>query len=388
MESDFNYLPDNTIYLDAACQSLRPEPVIKSLNEYYTEHNSCGERVKYKWGQITDQKVENTRLKVLKYLKLKSHDYFVSFTLNTTYGLNLLLQQFDIKKAGIKQVVTSDIEHNSPFLSTMTFAKKHHLERKVIERNEDGSVNIKDIPEKSLVVLNCASNIDGRRLENIKDVVKYVHKTGGYIIIDAAQAMAHSSDILHKTEADAICFSAHKMYAPSLGGIICRRDFLDKIDTTFIGGGMVDDVNLNSYQLSADNSEHIYTKFESGLQAWGEIIALGTAIDWLESLPKSAHKELVENTEKLFNFLNNNPKFHLLNQAPNPTTTFYVDGIDSHLLGEALGDEGIMARTGYFCVHYYLDHVKHYPPLVRFSMGHHNRADDIDRVIERLSRLA
>lgn len=387
MESDFNYLPDTAIYLDAACQSLRPEPVIKSLNEYYTEHNSCGERVKYKWGQITDEKVENTRLKVLKYLKLKPRDYFVSFTLNTTYGINLLLQQLDIKKADIKQVVTSDIEHNSPFLATMTFAKKHHLERKVITRNEDGSINLKDIPENSLVVLNCASNLDGRRLENIKDVVKFTHKTGGIIIIDAAQAMAHSSDILHKTEADAICFSAHKMYAPSLGGIICRRDFLDKINTTFIGGGMVDDVDLDSFQLSAENPDHIYTKFESGLQAWGEIIALGTAIDWLESLPKSAHEELKNNSETLFEFLNNNPKFHLINQTANPTTTFYVDGIDSHLLGEALGDEGIMARTGYFCVHYYLDHVKHYPSLIRFSMGYHNRPNDIERVIERLSRL-
>ncbi len=388
MPEDFDYLPDNAIYLDAACQSLRPTPVIDTLNRYYKEHNSCGERVKYKWGQITDGRVEATRQKVLKYLKLKPRDYFVSFTLNTTYGLNLLMQQLNLKKTTIKQVVTSDIEHNSPFLATMTFAKKHHLPRIVITRHDDGSVNLKDIPAQSLVVLNCTSNLDGRRLENIKDVVKYVHKTGGIIIIDAAQAMAHSSDILHKVEADAICFSAHKMYAPSLGGIICRRDFINKLDTLYIGGGMVDDVDLDSYQLSADNPEHIYTRFEAGLQAWGEIIALGDAIDWLESLPKSAHQELKDNTEELFNFLNNNPKFHLLNHQANPTTTFYVDGIDSHLLGEALGDEGIMARTGYFCVHYYLDHLKHYPPLVRFSMGYHNRPGDIEKVIERLSRLA
>lgn len=392
MHQDFDYLPDNAIYLDAACQSLRPRPVIDALNTYYTEHNSCGERVKYKWGRTTDEKVEATRLKVLKYLKLKPRDYFVSFTLNTTYGLNLLLDQLDVKKAGIKQVVTSDIEHNSPFLSTITFAKRHHLERKVITRNPDGSVDTSDIPENSLVVLNCASNIDGRRLTNIKDVVKTTHTKGGYVIIDAAQALAHTSDVLHKTEADAVCFSAHKMYAPSLGGIICRRDFLDKIKTTFIGGGMVDDVDLETFQLSADNPDHVYAKFESGLQAWGEIIALGAAIDWLESVPKPAKQELRESTEQLFDFLNNHPKFHLLNNQANPTTTFYVDrnevGFDSHALGEALGDEGIMARTGYFCVHYYLDHVKHYPPLIRFSMGYHNRPDDVEKVIARLSRLA
>ena len=100
--SGFEYLKRQDVYFDGACQSLRPQPVIDSLVEYYQKHNSCGERVKYQWGKITDQKVEQTRDQVLKLLKLKKRDYFVSFTLNTTYGINLLLSQFDFKAAGIK----------------------------------------------------------------------------------------------------------------------------------------------------------------------------------------------------------------------------------------------------------------------------------------------
>lgn len=385
--NDFDYLGEDSIYLDSACQSLRPTPVINTLDSYYKEHNSCGERVKYKWGRLTDQKVEATREKVLKYLKLKNRHYFVSFTLNTTYGLNLLLSQFDAKKAGIKHVVTSNIEHNSPFLSTMSFAKKHSIERLVLDRNSDGSLNPSQIPDNSLVVVNSANNIDGLRLENIKDVIKHVKKTGGFIIIDAAQTMAHSSGILRKTDADAICFSAHKMYAPSLGGMIIRRDLLDYIDTSFLGGGMVDDVDRESYLLSAENPDHVYTKFEAGLQAWGEIIALGSAIDWLETLPKTAHNTLKENCERVFDALKNKEKVHLLNTQPNPTMSFYVDGLDSHLLGDALADQGIMARTGYFCVHYYLDHQLHLPPLIRFSLGYHNRPSDIDKVLSALDNI-
>ncbi len=63
---DFDYLSDGDVYLDSACQSLRPRSVIDALNRYYTQHNSCGERVKYKWGVITDEKVEETRNLVLK----------------------------------------------------------------------------------------------------------------------------------------------------------------------------------------------------------------------------------------------------------------------------------------------------------------------------------
>lgn len=382
----FDYLADGDVYLDSACQSLRPRPVIDALSRYYTEHNSCGERVKYAWGRKTDELVEETRGLILKYLKLKKKDYSVSFTLNTTYGINLLLDQF---KDGIfNKVVTSDIEHNSPFLSTMTFAKRHSIPREIIMRDSDGSVNLNDCDfTKALVVMNCASNIDGRRLINIKELVKKVHKQKGVIIIDAAQALAHNPEILYKTEADAICSSAHKMYGPSLGFMVVRRDLFKKIETSFIGGGMVDDVTADSYKLSAESPNHAYTKFESGLQAWGEIVAFGEAIKWLNSISKTDKESFHRQYERLFDYLSGQERIHLVNTEPNPTMSFYIDGLDSHLVGGALSNEGIMARTGYFCVHYYLDHVMHYPPLIRFSMGYHIRPSDIDKTIEIFERM-
>lgn len=383
---DFDYLRDGDIYLDSACQSLRPRPVIDALNRYYTEHNSCGERVKYAWGRETDELVEDTRAAMLKFLKLKERDYSVSFTLNTTYGINLLLSQF--KDGLFKKVMTSNIEHNSPFLSTMTFAKKQNIPREVMVREDDGSINLANYDfKKALVVVNCASNIDGRKLLNLKELVKKVHQQGGVIIVDAAQALAHSSELLHKTEADAICSSAHKMYGPSLGIMIVRRDLFKKIDTSFIGGGMVDDVTKDSYQLSAESPNHAYTKFESGLQAWGEIIAFGAALKWLSRVSKKDKKNLEACYTRLFEYLRDNPKIHLINQEANPTMSFYIDGVDSHLAGGALSSRGIMARTGYFCVHYYLDHVKHYPPLIRFSLGYYIRPFDIDKTIDVLERM-
>ena len=384
---DFDYLGEKEVYLDSACQSLRPRQVMEALQEYYTKHNSCGERVKYAWGVETDRKVEATREKVLKFLKLKKRDYFVSFTLNTTYGINLILSQLDVAKLGVTKVVTSEIEHNSPFLATMSFANTHGLPREVLSRGEDGSMPLDYDYKNAVVVVNCVCNFNGQRLVNLRELTKKVHKDGGILIIDAAQGMAHDSDLLEKTDVDAICFSAHKMYAPSLGGIIMRRKLLPYIKTSFVGGGMVDDVKRDEYFLSAEDPDHAYTKFEAGLQAWGEIIALGEAIDWLSARSKEDKRILRENEERLFEALKSHKKIHLLNSEASATMSFYVDGIDSHLLGAALGDQGIMARTGYFCVHYYLDHVKHYPPLVRFSLGYHVRPSDIDKVIAALAKI-
>ncbi len=384
--NDFDYLGEGEVYLDAACQSLRPRPVIDAINDYYTKHNSCGERVKYKWGRITDEKVDATREKVLKYLRLKGKKYTVSFTLNTTYGINLILNQIDTSK--FKKIMTSEIEHNSPFLGSMAFSERTNLPREVMKRNEDGSILINDYDfEKAIVVVNCASNFDGRKLTNIEALNKAVHKAGGILIIDAAQAMAHSVDIIRGVEVDAICFSAHKLYAPSLG-VIVWRDELDKVLLPYwLGGGMVDDVKKDSYTLSAANKEHRFTRFESGLQAWGEIVGLGAALDWLEHLSKKDWAMLQENTRELYDFLKSSPKVHLVNNEPNPTMSFYVEGIDSHLLGEALSRENIMARTGYFCVHYYLDHVLHLPPLIRFSLGLHTRHEDIEKIKQVLGKI-
>lgn len=383
---DFDYLGAGEVYLDCACQSLRPRPVIEVLEKYYTEHNSCGERVKYKWGVETDEKVEATRVAVLKFLKLSARKYTVSFTLNTTYGINLVLSQ--IRAGEFKKVMTSEIEHNSPFLATMAFSERLEIPREIMKREEDGSINIQNYDfGKAVVVVNCAGNFDGRKLKNIKEVVKAVHKAGGIIVIDAAQAMAHSSEVLRGVEADVICFSAHKMYAPSLGVIVWRDDLVSRLVSGFIGGGMVDDVLEDSYVLSAEGKEHRHTRFEAGLQAWGEIVALGEALKWLSNRPKSDWRNLENNVQELFEFLNDSNKVHLLNREPNPTMSFYVEGIDSHLLSNALSRENIMTRTGYFCAHYYLDHVLGLPPLVRFSLGLHNRPEDIEKVKKTMGKI-
>ncbi len=383
---DFDYLGAGEVYLDSACQSLRPRAVIEAVNNYYMAHNSCGERVKYKWGIETDEKVEAARDEMLKYLKLPKKKYNTSFTLNTTYGINLVLVQ--INGGEFKKIMTSEIEHNSPFLASIAFQREHNVPREVMERNADGTIPLEKYDfEKAVVVVNSASNFDGRKLLNAKELVRKVHQAGGIVIIDAAQTLAHSVKVVRGVEADVIATSAHKMYGPSLGVLVWRDDLLAHLKPQWLGGGMVDDVFSDDFQLSADNKEHRYTRFEAGLQAWGEIVGFGAGLKWLEKVPKSAWRDFEKNYTELFNFLNSSDKVHLINTEPNPTMSFYVEGVDSHLLGTALSRENIMARTGYFCAHYYLNHVLGLPPLVRFSLGLHNRPEDIEKVEKTLSKL-
>ncbi|HEV7948673.1 MAG TPA: aminotransferase class V-fold PLP-dependent enzyme, partial [Glaciihabitans sp.] len=260
---DFAYLSGDSIYMDSACQSLRPQPVITALTSYFTQYNACGGRAKYAWGTQVDREVAETRAAVLRLLGLSARSHAVSFTLNTTYGLNLLLQQ--LPHGVYNRIVTSHTEHNSVFLSTITAATRLGVERVVLERAPDGSVSYTPAQvERAVVVVNATSNVDGTHLGNLAQLVDDTHKRGGIVILDAAQTMAHSASLLTGTKADAICFSGHKMYGASLGVIVTSLSLLQSLEISFVGGGMVSDVREDSFDLLASEPGAL---LEPGLQA-------------------------------------------------------------------------------------------------------------------------
>lgn len=384
---DFSHIDVNDIYMDSSCQSIRPQPVINSLTEYYEKYNACGGRVKYKWGQKVDNKIEETRELVLDFLELSAKDYVCSFTLNTTYGINLILNQ--LPEGIYEQVITSEIEHNSVFLPTIELSKRLGIKRTVLPRAEDGSLiyNKDDNLVKAVVVVNAASNIDGRLLANIKQLIKDTHAVGGIVIIDAAQTIAHYHETLIGSDADAICFSAHKMYAASLGGVVIRKDLLRGLDKKIIGGGMVSAVHEQTYDLLPDEMS---SWLEPGLQAYGEIISLNNAIRWLQTVKPQGLKPtdyIAKLSNQLFVGLSDIPNLQMINKSPSPVISVYSPNIDSHRLAIFLSGAGIMARSGYFCCHYYLIEKLQIPPLVRLSIGLHTTENDIIKTIEAIKKF-
>ena len=384
--ADFAYLGDNEIYLDAACQSLRPAPVIRAVTDYYETYNACGGRVKYAWGKKVDEQVAATRRAVLSLLGLSARTHAVSFTLNTTYGINLLLQQ--LPQGRYSRIITSRIEHNSVFLPTITAARRLGIDRVVLDRAPDGALEYSPtMLDGALVVVSAASNIDGRQLTNLTELVADAHQRGGTVILDAAQAMAHGSALLRATGADAICFSAHKMYGASLGVVVSTLDLLASLDISFIGGGMVSDVRETSFDLVTGDPGSL---LEPGLQAWGEIIALGAAVSWMGTVRpggQSPTAHVTQMSERLFDGLAAIPGLTLVNTTAAPVISMYAPGQDSHRLAVFLSQSGIMARSGYFCAHHYLkDHLA-LPPLLRLSLGLHTTESDIDRTSAALARL-
>lgn len=338
-------------------------------------------------GSTCRRRCTKTRKAVLDLLRLSEKDYAVSFTLNTTYGINMLLQQLPAHT--YKRIITSDIEHNSVFLPTQTAAERLGIERLVLQRNVDGSLTYTAAQlHKAIVVVNVVSNIDGRTLHNLAQLVRDTHKAGGIVIVDAAQAMAHSYELLQGVHADAICFSAHKMYAPSLGVVVGAKHLLQSLSVQFVGGGMVQQVTKNSFTLLPE--QDIATRLEPGLQAYAEIIALGEAVKWLQNVKpfgKTPKQYLQELSVELYEGLQGISSITVMNTEPRPVISFYSSEHEAHRLAIFLSGAGIMARSGSFCCHFYLLEQQKSPPLVRFSLGLHNTNGDIKTIVDTLRRL-
>jgi len=384
---DFQYLDAESIYFDSACQTLRPQQVIDSMVEYFHTYNTCGGRVKYDWGLKVDKIIKETKQRILTLLNKTSSEYVVAFTLNTTYGINLVLGQLPPK---FKKIVTSDIEHNSVFLPTIETAKRLNIPRIVLSRSQNGILEYeKENISEAIVILNSVSNIDGRTLLNMKSIARDVHDTSGILLIDAAQGMSHNIELLSSSNFDALFFSGHKLYGPSLGVIVIKRSLLSTLDIKFIGGGMVEDVEKEKYSL-VSSQEDIAGRLEIGLQDFGGIIGLNIAIQWLEHYKpegQDGHSYLTKLSHLLFEKLSEMPTIKLINSGPTPIISFYSEKIDSHQLAIYLSSQNIMVRSGYFCCHFYLKNLKRYPPLVRISLGLHNNEKQVEKFIDVLKKI-
>ena len=381
----FDYLPADSVYLDSACQTLRPQPVVDAMTEYYLQYNACGERVRYEWGRKVDERVEATREAVLRALDLSPRRHAVSFTLNTTYGLNLLMHQLPPRFA---RVVTTHTEHNSVFLSTMSYARRAGVQRVLLERGPDGGLLYDDSDlDDALVVVSAMNNVDGAPTVGLAELISRARRRGGVVIVDAAQALPHAWSQVRGLAADAVCFSAHKVYGASLGVVAATRELLDSLDVTFIGGGQVAGVTASEYELLPEP----HTRLEPGLQAWGEIVALGAALEWLQGYRDATGEDLEARetavASALYDALADLPHLNILSDRGSSLISVVPERVDGHRLATFLSRGGIMVRSGYFCAHHWLIEQRQLPPVVRFSVGAHNTPGDVEKVRQTMAKL-
>ena len=85
------------IYLDSACQSLRPDCVISAITDYYENYPACGGRSVHSMATKVSMAMDETRETLASFFGTDDPDCYI-FTKNCTEGLNTAAYGLGLKK--------------------------------------------------------------------------------------------------------------------------------------------------------------------------------------------------------------------------------------------------------------------------------------------------
>ncbi|MDO8185661.1 aminotransferase class V-fold PLP-dependent enzyme [Conexibacter sp. JD483] len=324
-------------------------------------------------------------------------DDLVLFTRNTTDAFNLL--------AGALPAGTT----------ALTFAGEHHANLLPWRRGDVRHLPIPASPAAALAALETelaglgggpalvsvtgASNVTGE-IWPIEQIAQLAHRHGARVALDAAQLAAHRPIDVAAWDVDYVAFSGHKLYAPYGAGVLAgRADWLDQGRPYIAGGGAVRRVTVEEVEWTTGAARH-----EAGTPAALGAVAIAAAVRALDEVGWErvvAHEqELLERLLAGLDALDGVRTYELWERGHDRVgvVSFNVDGVDPALLAAALAAEhGIGVRDGAFCAHPLMDHFAagsgdghggRLRDAVRASIGVGTSADDIDRLLSAVQRLA
>lgn len=377
------------VYFDSAASAQKPIAVIEAQSHYLLHDHANVHRGVHSLSQRATDAFEQARRQVQSFLNASEPEEIV-WTQGTTDGINLVAQTWGRQNlhAG-DRILISRMEHHANIVPWQMLAAERELHVDVVDFLPDGSLDWDSFQEglkhePKLVAMTYVSNTLGT-VNDAQRIVQAGHAAGAMVLIDGAQAAPHKRVDVQALGCDFFVFSGHKTYGPTgIGVLYGRRALLDAMPPWRGGGEMIAEVSLENGTTFAPAP----FKFEAGTPHISGAIALGVALDWMQSTGIegiAAHEEaLGRYTTELLQEI---PGMRLIGTAPGKAgvVSFNVDGIHPYDLGSLLDAQGIAVRTGQHCTQPIMDHLG-IPGTVRASFAAYNTAEEVDLFHRALKR--
>ena len=373
------------VYLDNAATSQKPVSVLESWNRYYSEINANVHRGIHTLSQLATEEMELSRRKIQKFINAKN-DFEVIFTKGTTEGINLIAYSLTgLIKEG-DEILISHLEHHSNIVPWQMLCERTGAQLKVIPIDENGVLQLDYLEENlngrtKLVSVNHVSNALGVVNPIEKIIAEARRKSEAIIVIDGAQAVPHFKIDVQQLDCDFYVFSGHKMYAPMGTGILYGKEEILRKIQPFHGGGEMISVCSFEKTTYAD----LPFKFEAGTPNVGGNIALGAAVDFMESIGREAlqnhENALLDYAQKQLLQIGG---LKIYGEKANRTgvASFNLEGVGiSSDVGMILDKMGIAVRTGHHCTQPIMKHFD-IAGTVRASFAVYNTFEEIDILVE------
>ncbi|MCQ2338202.1 MAG: cysteine desulfurase [Paludibacteraceae bacterium] len=377
------------IYFDNGATTQKPRCVLDRIMHAYECENGNIHRGVHYLSEIATDRHEKARARVARFIGAEDSAEIV-FTRGTTESINLVSRTLpDVICHPGDEILVTGMEHHSNIVPWQIACERLGLRLKVIPVLDNGELDYQAFDnlltsKTKIVACTAVSNVLGT-VNNIETVITAAHSVGAVVLIDCAQAIAHTHIDVKAINADFIAFSGHKVYAPNGIGVLWgRRELLEKMPPFMGGGEMIDRV---TFEKTTYNK--LPYKFEAGTPDYIGSLALAEAFDYIERI---GFDDIIEYEHRLLDYaisqISTVEGVRQIGTAAHRSgvLSFVVDGVHPYDIGTMLDKLGIAVRTGHHCAEPLIDRFS-VPGTVRASFAMYNTLTEIDTFIEGLKKV-
>lgn len=376
-------------YLDNGASAQKPQVVIDTVAEFYRHDYANVHRGIHTLSQRATDRYEAARITVQKFLNAASDEEII-FTSGTTEALNLVAHSY--VRANFKagdEVIISAMEHHSNIVPWQILAEEIGLVVKVIPINQKGELIYAEFEKllsenTRLLSITQLSNALGT-IPPVKQMIDAAHAVGARVMVDGAQASAHTVIDVQALDCDFYAFSGHKVFGPTgIGALYGKKELLDAMPPYQSGGEMIKVVSFNNDTVYNE----VPHKFEAGTPNIAGAIGMAAALEYVSNIgiaeiAQYEHDLLVYATEKMLEI----DGMRIIGTAEQKASilSFQVEGIHASDLGTLLDHQGVAVRVGHHCAMPVMEFFG-VSATTRASLALYNNRADIDALVAALKK--
>ncbi|MDP7034072.1 MAG: SufS family cysteine desulfurase [Planctomycetota bacterium] len=340
------------VYLDSAATTLKPRPVLETIQEFYGHRYGTVRRAVYGLSEQATAAFERTRKTVTRFINAPTSRSIV-FTKGTTESINLVASSWG--KTHLRpgdEVLISAMEHHANIVPWQLACEATGAQLRILPMNSSGELLTEELDtllnkRTRLVAVTGLSNALGT-INPIQEICSRAHAQGSLVLIDAAQMAGHMAIDVQALDCDFLAFSGHKVFGPcGVGVLYGKPEILETMPPYQSGGDMIREVTFEKTTFA-----DIPVRFEAGTPAIVEVIGLGSALEYIHSIgfeQIGAHeKDLLRYGTDLLEQI---PKLRLIGTAAHKSSilAFILEDVHAHDIGTILDQAGIAIRAGHHC---------------------------------------
>ena len=377
------------IWLDNGATTQKPRQVIQRLSHYYEHDNSNIHRGAHELAARSTDAYEAARETCAKFLGAPSKDTIV-FVRGTTEGINLVAQSYvkPLLNPG-DEIILTILEHHANIVPWQLIAQETGAVIKVAPVDDSGQIIVSEYERlftgrTKFASVTHVSNALGT-IAPVHEMTHIAHRHGVRILVDGAQAVAHTPLNLVELDADFYVFSGHKIFAPTgIGVVYGKASALEEAKPYQGGGNMIKDVTFERTTYNPAPG-----KFEAGTGNIADAIGLGAALEYVMQLGLAnigAYEHtLLEYATRELSRING---LRLIGTAREKASalSFVLDTVSVEQTGKHLSEKGIAVRAGHHCAQPVLRRFG-LEATVRPTIALYNTADEIDALVKALYEI-